>query len=481
MVKKLSTALLSVFLIFMSSTNVFAAGNISKGTFDLLIDVYEFGPNVTKVIVTLENPIDEINKSQLQITERKLATNFATFETGVFDYDKVLKDVYVSDSKGNKISTSSKYFTVEFDVHPKNGSLLYYDLSSGHNMWSDPYNLLFSLKDGESLLSEGNIIDTLQIKETASNIIFDEANAFTYHSFTDNNITLQYGSYKPATTSGKSPLIIWLHGAGEGGTDSTINTLGNKVPALISEEIQGYYNGAYVLTPQTSTMWMDDGTGNYTEDGYSMYTESLMKLIQEYVKANPNIDTDRIYIGGCSNGGYMTMNMLFEYPSYFAAAFPICQAYKDEWITDDMLDSIKNIPIWFTHAGNDTTVPYEAYTKSTYERLKTIGADAHLSYFEDIHDTTGLYLGDDGQPYQYMGHFAWIPVLNNDCEENGVKMFKWLSTKSLTTEENVTTIPEGTSPPKTGVEDNTMVFITLLGLSFIVLSSYIYRKKQIKA
>ena len=74
-------------------------------------------------------------------------------------------------------------------------------------------------------------------------------------------------------------------------------------------------------------MWMDGGNGVYQNgDLGSIYTESLMEFIKDYVANNPDVDPNRIIIGGCSNGGYMTMEMILTYPDYFAAAFPICEA-----------------------------------------------------------------------------------------------------------------------------------------------------------
>lgn len=52
-----------------------------------------------------------------------------------------------------------------------------------------------------------------------------------------------------------------------------------------------------------------------------------MDTIKEYVKHNPSVDAERIYLAGDSNGGYMTVNMIITYPDYFAAAVPICEAY----------------------------------------------------------------------------------------------------------------------------------------------------------
>ena len=50
------------------------------------------------------------------------------------------------------------------------------------------------------------------------------------------------------------------------------------------------------------------------------------------------------------------MNMIVHYPKYFAAAYPVCEAYTNDALTDEMVESIKDMPIWFTHAKNDPTV-----------------------------------------------------------------------------------------------------------------------------
>lgn len=38
-----------------------------------------------------------------------------------------------------------------------------------------------------------------------------------------------------------------------------------------------------------------------------MYVEPLERLIADFVKEHEDIDTKRIYLGGDSNGGFMTM------------------------------------------------------------------------------------------------------------------------------------------------------------------------------
>src|SRR5690625_3165245 len=161
-------------------------------------------------------------------------------------------------------------------------------------------------------------------------------NNINYENEKFGNIKLSYDFYKPKQIDINQPLIILLHGAGEGGTDPRIALYGNKVVALASEKIQSYFDGAYVLVPQAPTMWMDSGEGEYTKTGQSKYTKALVALIKEYMDKK-SIDRDRIYLGGGSNGGYMTMNLLLENPELFTAAFPICQAYASEWVSDEKL------------------------------------------------------------------------------------------------------------------------------------------------
>ncbi len=218
------------------------------------------------------------------------------------------------------------------------------------------------------------------------------------------------------------PLVVWLHGAGEGGTDPTVTYTGNNVVNLSSTEIQHKLGGAaYILAPQAPTFWMDSGRENRDdfEEMYSpvsKYTKALKALIDEFVEIHKNIDRNRIYIGGCSNGGYMTMRMITAYPEYFAAAFPVCEPYLASAITDEEFEGIKNLPIWFTQCAKDPLVPPETSVLPTYRRLKAAGNDnVHVSYFEKIIDRTGLFKNSDGTPYEYNGHFSWVYVYTDEC------------------------------------------------------------------
>ncbi|MFB9275304.1 prolyl oligopeptidase family serine peptidase [Cohnella cellulosilytica] len=228
---------------------------------------------------------------------------------------------------------------------------------------------------------------------------------------------LKYGCFAPQTGGGRRPLIIWLHGAGEGGEDPTVAYAGNKVVHLAGDDIQAKFGGAFVLVPQVPTFWMDDGSGQYGRSGKSRYVQALKALIDEFVARNDAaIDANRIYIGGCSNGGFMTMRMVLDYPDFFAAAYPVCEALYDETVSDADIEAIKSMPIWFTHSRDDSVVKPEETAIPTYERLIKAGArNVHFSLFDRVVDLYGLFNDEGEEPFAYPGHFAWIYLFNDDC------------------------------------------------------------------
>jgi predicted peptidase len=228
-----------------------------------------------------------------------------------------------------------------------------------------------------------------------------------------------FGDAAKAPENPKVPLVVYLHGAGEGGNDPLVAYTGNKVAALSWPDIQRKLGGAaYILTPQCPTVWMDDGVEKLGHSNRSIYVKPLKACIDWFISEHiEDIDTDRIYIGGLSNGGFMTMRMLFDYPEMFAAALPACQAFYSDNVTDEMLESIKHIPIWFAHSKDDPIVPPLETAVPLYHRLKAAGADnVHMTYFDYIEDLSGMFKDELGRPMKYFGHAVWIHVFNDDCK-----------------------------------------------------------------
>ena len=241
---------------------------------------------------------------------------------------------------------------------------------------------------------------------------------------------------------GTLPLIIWLHGAGEGGNKPSIAVLGNRVTALAEETVQMYFpeTGAAVLVPQCPTMWMDiDGKCHYNDaypdsDGRSFYTSALVEMIRRYVRYHPQIDRNRIYIGGCSNGGFMTLQLLLAMPGVFAAAYPCCPAYHASWMNAERIRTLAKTPIWVTAAATDQTLPLKAkdgspnHADALVQKLRAASGNVVYTRLPQV-----MGFDSKGFPYEYNGHFSWIPLLQDritkefDGEE--IHLFEWLASQ----------------------------------------------------
>ncbi len=377
-------------------------------------EIFDWGAATTKIVLNagITIPRDavgtdtfsvQVTRSDSRISEKPV------LEVGI----RPVIEAYPSDERGNP-QENGTYLTLEMLVGPTEtlGSPLnYYNRS---NMWID---CEYVISQEKPIATNTLAITGLKSEELSKQFRLGvddfSLGSYTYNDAQWGEITIGYVAFKPEET-GKRPLIIWLHGGGEGGTDATIPLSANKSVNLASEEIQEIFGGAYVLVPQAPTRWMDGGDGVSVHSPGAMYTRSLKSVIDQYVAQNPGIDTNRIYVGGCSNGGYMTIELLLKYPRFFAAAYPVCEGMHDDSLADADIETLKMTPMWFTTAATDETLPAPENTVATYDRLVKAGDDqVFLTYYRDIHDLSGKYLNEEGRPYEYTGHWSWIHVYNN--------------------------------------------------------------------
>ena len=132
--------------------------------------------------------------------------------------------------------------------------------------------------------------------------------------------------------------------------------------------------------------------------------DALMALIEEFIEQHPNVDTDRIYIGGFSLGGYMTLEMCKAYPDFFAAAFPVCPAVQP-WNSD--LSQLANMPVWLTTSMLDRTVPYRLVSDFWDEltEVSNVSDDCRISLLGQVRDSDAKKLGSN--------HYSWYAVTSD--------------------------------------------------------------------
>lgn len=438
-----------------------AESKVLTGTYQNVVESFDWGPGVTKILVHLDSDISgdaegNLDKDAFQVETSK--AGYGENNAKVTTTEKrEITGVYTCDDKGVKSAGPSSYIAIEMSVSPSSGSPFYYDLSVSLNDWSSPYEQKITVT--KDITSGTDTITGLTLTEAENPRILVQAGVFKHDTYTygsgDAAKTLHYAYYEAESASDKKGLVIWLHGSGEGGQNAEIALLGNKTANLAGKEIQDALTGADVLVAQCPSRWLTYQTGLNkddvnTQDKYqSEYTETLKNLIDSYVSAHPGVDADRIYIGGASNGGSMTMNMILNYPDYFAAAYFASEGYADRYITDEQIGTIKDIPMWFVYAEGDTTNEASKTTKATYDRLAAAGAkDVRLSYYADgVVDKTGKYKDEDGTPHKYSSHWSWIYLLNNDCTDNGTTLMSWLGAQKKDSASNEPSPSEPSQEP----------------------------------
>ena len=366
----------------------------------------EISAVVSLVVVKPEVKIDNIDPALLIVN-----TN---------GRDRNVLHVYPCDARG-AYNPVGEYLALGLDKISGWGTGISNSRETG--TWNENYPVKVALKPGKTLKvgkQKYTAIDC-QTDKALENFL-SEADYFNEGTFTGRmtgkpgDVTLTYASYEPWSLKGDgvaNPLVIWLHGGGEGGVDVSVTLLGSEVVSLIRPEIQSHFtteggkDGAYVLSVQCPTMWMGTSKGFGHGEYPSLYADVLKSCIDEFVDQHPDVDRNRIYLGGCSNGGFMTMHMLLRNPRYFAAAYPTCEAYMDQYISDYEINKLAEENIWFVQSYDDTTVDAKTHCIPTFQRLMRAGAkNVWMSMFESV-----VGMDDPGMPI--FGHFAWCYVFND--------------------------------------------------------------------
>jgi predicted peptidase len=191
---------------------------------------------------------------------------------------------------------------------------------------------------------------------------------------------LSYALHRPENTKEKKPLIIFLHGSGEKGTDIEKVKVHGPFKYLKNNELD-----AYVLAPQCPEKEYWD-------------SEVLYQLILKIQKEN-TIDSNRIYLTGLSMGGWGAWNLAFAHPEMFAALVPIA-GFVDRV---PMIENCKiaTIPIKIFHGLVDDAVDVN-YSIAIYRKLKPCNSNISLTIFDDAGHDSWTRVYDDKEIYDWM-------------------------------------------------------------------------------
>jgi len=155
--------------------------------------------------------------------------------------------------------------------------------------------------------------------------------------------SLQYLLYLPKDygkdAAQKWPLVLFLHGAGESGSDiEKVKVHGP--PKLIA---QGKEFPAIVVSPQCPSADLRRAGGWWQPDVLDAMLDDLV--------ARYSVDQDRVYLTGLSMGGYGTWAWATQRPERFAAIAPICGGGLPRY-----MPRLRGLGIWVFHGAKDQVV-----------------------------------------------------------------------------------------------------------------------------
>ncbi len=184
--------------------------------------------------------------------------------------------------------------------------------------------------------------------------------------------SMPYRLYVPESydASKKYPVVVFLHGAGERGSDNSAQLV-NGIQVLF--DTHEAFKEAIVIAPQcpATKRWVetDWSAGCYSSDLIGEEQLATVMKILESVQGEYSTDTDRIYAMGLSMGGFGTWDLLTRHHDVFAAGVPICGSGDP-----NKADILSQVPIWTFHDTTDGVVPYNG-TKTMYNSIKAAGGD----------------------------------------------------------------------------------------------------------
>lgn len=176
------------------------------------------------------------------------------------------------------------------------------------------------------------------------------------------------------------PLVLFLHGAGERGSDLAQLTA-HGLPKLAEA---GREFPFVLVSPQCPwfSQWVNE-------------TTVLAGLLDE-IAAAYRIDASRVYLTGLSMGGFGAWSLAVRHPERFAALAPICGGQWDQGYA-----RVRDLPTWIFHGDDDQVVPF-ALTERIVTELTALGADLRFTRYPGV------------------GHDSWTRTYENP------KFYDWL-------------------------------------------------------
>lgn len=207
--------------------------------------------------------------------------------------------------------------------------------------------------------------------------------AFVERSIETAGVVHRYQVFVPAQGgSGKPPVVLFLHGSGERGSDNQA-----QLKVGVGEYVRRHQGDfpAIVVFPQAPA-----------EQEWSDVADMVFAQLEAATREFGG-DRERTYLTGLSMGGFGTWDYALRAPGRFAALVPVCGGLviprrpsmsvaavagaADPYAA--AAARLKDTPAWIFHGAKDDLVPPD-YSRRMHAALQAAGArDARYTEFPD--------------------------------------------------------------------------------------------------
>jgi len=154
-----------------------------------------------------------------------------------------------------------------------------------------------------------------------------------------------YVSY-PSNATESTPLIINMHGFGSNAQQQQSYSQMDQLAH--SENITVVYPEGFNNAWNVFTFW----------DGHSYNDVDFISAMIDHISENFDIDLNRVYACGMSNGGYMSYRLACDLSSKITAFGSVTGNFMINAEANDCLDQEREIPIIHFHGTSDAVVNY---------------------------------------------------------------------------------------------------------------------------
>lgn len=213
----------------------------------------------------------------------------------------------------------------------------------------------------------------------------DQGGAILSKTMTDADGEHRYALFLPQGYSAekKWPILLFLHGAGERGTDGVIHTKVGIGPVLQKRAATFPF---IVVMPQC-----EDMQARYLS-GWLPETKDAQRAlaILESVEKNYSVDTSQRVISGWSMGGYGTWAVAAATPEKWSAVVPLAGGGDPKWAS-----ALSKLSIWAFHGSNDGAIRPDQ-SRAMISAVRQVGGTPRLTEVTDgEHDINPVVFDND--------------------------------------------------------------------------------------